>query len=716
MAVTVTTPISGPYIPNGVTKIFAFDFKAGSADEVAVYRVLDGVSTRVLDGDFTATVDADSEGGIVEFSVAPPALGGDLYIASEPNFTREGQYTGEGPFTPKGLNNQFDKAAIRDIYLKDQVERTPRIPIGGATGKYPIVLGDGTWGFSVGSGGGGAATNVRVSITAEFDGQTEFDFSTVLSAAARAAMNAAGTVPWFSAQGVPLEAGEDYTWSPSTWVLTIPGSAKAGEIIGLTNGVSYDQGLVDVRNVVGLADEGSADRIGSKYPITTAAARPIGDRLSDRMPSIWDFYRPDLGDTLSNWSPQLNRAALTDHDIYIPTARRPQGYDLLSPVTQNAGGQMYYGDPTGTGPGSGTEFNIPATFQLGGNGVIIVPPNTAERGCGLADIGFRFFQPDTAVRANLIQYPPALYARNVARMQLKGRVTVYLGWEGFDLQGNNGGLDIDTLRMGCFSRGLIMDGAFDKTNVNTIELWPYGCGAVTESQALYSIYSDGVAIGLELGRVDGFSAKTIKTFRQRIITRNATFDQPGTDGFGTIGELHLDGTYGRLEMGGGKLAVGSWYATTGAGDDFFVKQTGGTLALGACAFALGPGTDTGQALFQVEDGNFSYVGGGIFEAVARQGELFKQTGGDALWFGGNIRSGLNQVRTKAFFEVHGGRCTLKNPRFIDPGTGSGLCVKVTNDEWHDIEINATLTRGFEIPAAGGSGTYKFGSTVQAPVL
>lgn len=711
MAVSTTDTYSGPYEANGSTVEFPFTFKAASASELRVFILADGVEADVSQSEYTVTLTAS--GGTVLFGAAP--IGGDLYIESVPTFEQPIAFSSGQAYRPETVNEANDRAAIRDLFLKSRLDRAPVVPVGGgdAIGRYAFVNADGTWGFSIGSGGGGAGTYISATLTAEADGQAQFDFSE-LPAAFWEALEQAQTAPEFSINGVALDA-EDYQWSSP--ILTIlDNHIHVGDVAGIKAGVTYDQGIVDRRNILGLSDPSAADTVGSKYPLSMAAARAIGDRLSDRMPSIWDFYRPELGDTLDDWSPQMNRAAQTDHDIYFPTARRPQGYDLLSPVTQNAGGQMYYGDPTGTGPGSGTEFNIPATFPLGGNGVIIVPPNTAERGCGLADIGFRFFQPDTAVRANLIQYPPALYARNVARMQLKGRVTVYLGWQGFDFQGNNGGLDIDTLRMGCFSRGLIMDGAFDKTNVNTIELWPYGCGAVTESQALYSIYSDGVAIGLELGRVDGFSAKTIKTFRQRLITRNATFDQPGTDGFGTIGELHLDGTYGRLEYGGGKLAVGSWYATTGDGDDFFVKQTGGTLALGACAFALGPGTETGQALFQIEDGNFSYVGGGIFEAVARQGELFKQTGGDALWFGGNIRSGLNQVRTKAFFEVHGGRCTLKNPRFIDPGTGSGLCVKVTNDEWHDIEINATLTRGFEIPAAGGSGTYKFGSTVQAPVL
>ena len=130
MAVTVTSSISGPYIPNGATTVFAFDFKAASADEVDVYRDQGEGFVLVPSADYTAAVDPDQEGGTVEFAAAPAIGSGSLYIVSEPLFTREGQYTGEGPFTPKGLNSQFDKAAVRDLALKRDVDRAIKVPLG----------------------------------------------------------------------------------------------------------------------------------------------------------------------------------------------------------------------------------------------------------------------------------------------------------------------------------------------------------------------------------------------------------------------------------------------------------------------------------------------------------------------------------------------------------------------------------------------------------
>lgn len=712
MAVSTTDTYSGPYAANGVTVAFPFTFKAVSAADVAVIlRDTSGVEAFADGADFTVAL--EPEGGTVTFAAAPAS--GEVFVVSEPLFLQSVEFASGQPFLPSVVNEVNDRDVIRALYLKREISRAPKIPIGGGrVGQYPIILGDGTWGYSVGSGGaGGAGTYISWGVTATVDGQTDFDFSDMPDAFWQA-MIAAPTSVIFEMNGTTLEPG-DYGWAPPTFTIN-DDHVNAGDIVTLKTGVAFDQGVVDVANVLGLASPTGADAVGSKYPLATTAARPIGDRLSDRMPSIWDFYRPDLGDTLDDWSPQMNRAATTDHDIYFPTARRPQGYDLLAPVTQNAGGQMYYGDPTGTGPGAGTEFNIPATFPLGGLGVIIIPSNLTERGSGLSNIGFRFEQPDTYNRAELIQYPYAVYARDVARMQLLGRVTVYLGYRGFDLIGNNGGLKIDELRLGCFDNGIVLDGSYDKSNINIIELWPYGCGASTESQGLYSIYSDGVANGMDIGRIDGFSAHSIKTFRQRILIHPAVHEEVGTDGFGTIGELHLDGTFGRLEISGSKVAVGCWYATTGEGDDFFINQSGGALSLGPCGWGLGAGGTDGQALIQVSGGRMMNNGGGFYEAIPTNAALLEQTGGDVMWVGGNIASGFNQVRTKPFFDVTGGRISLKNPRFIDPGTGSGACISITNDNWHDVEINTTLTRGFSIPAPGGSGTYKFGATMQAPVL
>ncbi|HEX7819553.1 MAG TPA: hypothetical protein VF463_02925 [Sphingobium sp.] len=163
MSVTVTTSISGPFLHNGATTAFPFNFKAGSASEVTVYRANGADWMPVTSADFTVSVDPDAESGTVEFSVAPGMGSGFLYMVSEPSFAREGQYTGKGPFTPKGLNNQFDRAAVRDIALRRDIDRSLKLPlddnaavnlpaVASRAGRFLFFLPDGGGGVSSGTG------------------------------------------------------------------------------------------------------------------------------------------------------------------------------------------------------------------------------------------------------------------------------------------------------------------------------------------------------------------------------------------------------------------------------------------------------------------------------------------------------------------------------------------------------------------------------------
>lgn len=128
MTVSVTNTLAGPYIPNGVTTTFRFDFKVSSVDEVRVFRVVDGAETDVDPGFFTVVIAADTEGGSVVFTL-PPAPGlGDLYVEPDPLFTQPANFNNNG-FLPRTINPQLDRAALRDLWLKNRVDRSLRLPI-----------------------------------------------------------------------------------------------------------------------------------------------------------------------------------------------------------------------------------------------------------------------------------------------------------------------------------------------------------------------------------------------------------------------------------------------------------------------------------------------------------------------------------------------------------------------------------------------------------
>ncbi len=130
MAVTVGNGvIAGPFTPNGVTTAFAFDFRVLKKEELSVYRgeldAWDEVSASLYD----IVIDA-TEGGEVQF-VVPPAAGEPLYIAATPLFDQGTGYGGgEAPFTPKSLNAEFDRAAMRAAVLKERADRALAVPRG----------------------------------------------------------------------------------------------------------------------------------------------------------------------------------------------------------------------------------------------------------------------------------------------------------------------------------------------------------------------------------------------------------------------------------------------------------------------------------------------------------------------------------------------------------------------------------------------------------
>lgn len=139
MTVTAQSTLAGPFVPNGVTTAFPFTFKAASTSEVAVLRLLSGVWS-VVDPSLYSVSLGTAEGGTVTLAAAPALASGDLYIVSDPSFAQEVSFGAEGPFTPRSLNGALDKAAIRDLVLKDRTDRSIRAPRGEAMDDLPSAV------------------------------------------------------------------------------------------------------------------------------------------------------------------------------------------------------------------------------------------------------------------------------------------------------------------------------------------------------------------------------------------------------------------------------------------------------------------------------------------------------------------------------------------------------------------------------------------------
>jgi hypothetical protein len=129
LSVTVTDPISDGYVPNGATTDFPFDFKIATADEIAVWQVLNGVASLIGPSDYSVSISASGEGGTVTMNVAPATGTGTIYLVSDPSFEQATAFTASGAFSPKTLNDPFDRAAIRDAILRQLADSAIRAPV-----------------------------------------------------------------------------------------------------------------------------------------------------------------------------------------------------------------------------------------------------------------------------------------------------------------------------------------------------------------------------------------------------------------------------------------------------------------------------------------------------------------------------------------------------------------------------------------------------------
>lgn len=149
MTINSTAAVSGPYTATGGTQEFPFYFNAVSAAEVQV-RVNGGLLPLTA---FSIELESDGTG-----TATATLLAGDVvYVESAPDFLQEAQFSRFAPYFPDALNPHLDRAAARDIVLRDAVDRAPQAPRdGSAVGKFASIGPDGGWLFASGTGADGA--------------------------------------------------------------------------------------------------------------------------------------------------------------------------------------------------------------------------------------------------------------------------------------------------------------------------------------------------------------------------------------------------------------------------------------------------------------------------------------------------------------------------------------------------------------------------------
>jgi hypothetical protein len=119
---------SGPYIGNGVTTVFDYEFRILDQAHVKVIRAQAGIETELTLGvDYAVSGVGASGGGSITTTVAPSATETITLLLKVP-FTQETDLENQGPYYAETVEAALDLATMRDQQLAELVSRTVRVP------------------------------------------------------------------------------------------------------------------------------------------------------------------------------------------------------------------------------------------------------------------------------------------------------------------------------------------------------------------------------------------------------------------------------------------------------------------------------------------------------------------------------------------------------------------------------------------------------------
>lgn len=403
------------------------------------------------------------------------------------------------------------------------------------------------------------------------------------------------------------------------------------------------------------------------------------------------------------------------HDIGFEF--KQPGDNYISAIAVSTGGSGYASVPTVTisgGGGSGALARAVLTagavssivITRNGTGYTSAPTVTITGGGGTGATAGAVTRVASVVRANVVQYPYALSARDVSRLML-GNLRITGGYNGLDLRDNTGGLMGGRWEIGCINEGLTGGdaaggtAALDFWHIDTLHFWPFGWQSGTN----YTTYRDGSTVAARLGRIDGIQVKDFSTFTGRVITEAAAGEGP----FGTIGGLQLDGRYARLEFTAGRMAIGAFYGTTDLAGDYKIRVAGGHVNVASAWSATSATTGT-TPLFSAAGGYLSVANMTVANCNPGAAVCQSETNGEMQVHGCTFLGIFGTTRTLAVVrQVGTGVMHCTDNIFQIPGSGTGSAISVETDS-ASITIKDNIYNGWGVtlppePVSGYLGDY-----------
>lgn len=437
------------------------------------------------------------------------------------------------------------------------------------------------------------------------------------------------------------------------------------------------------------------------YP-QTAAEAAVGVMPVSYFYPPGNVFRYETTGQIGDW---LAGTAAYDHGLMIQAAVNtgqpvfmPAGNPYVkTPVTIAVPGQRIEGAGT-----IQTVLSVPSTFNLSALGIFICA-QTAQPGPDLQDFWISFYQPDTAVYANLIAYPPAIYMNNNQPRGKLRRLRITLAKTCIDARTNSGGSYFEDLELSHFDFGLRFNANQDTERVIDCHFWPFGPqgsgGFTTNQLILYMLISN---VGIEMVNAQA----VVISGAVWLCGMGCTFAETiAANMWCQIVASQFD-TGNGLSMSGGEVTIASSYFSQAAGY-LAITHTGGSLDVSDSEIQ---GNNTpGPA---VNSNNTS----GLAARISLTDCLMNGFINNTTAFSITAPTGLTDAIISDNIFTLPQNTNVTNPLIVigavgqsvrlsfqgntanDKGTGTGLLVSCLNDNSHNISGNTFLGWGAALPA------------------
>lgn len=238
------------------------------------------------------------------------------------------------------------------------------------------------------------------------------------------------------------------------------------------------------------------DKIKVTYDQTTAeAAQSVTPTNTGYYPGNILRYGADPTGVADSTT-AIQNASKVSQDVYYP----PGTYKVTDMITLTISQQRHHGE------GVNSVVSVASTFNLARQGVYkwtqsAYPNGAFQNAPQFENLHITCDQSGVSAagtRANLVQYPAALFMRNGPRLKVTNCLIEQF-IIGIDVQGFCAGMVLDTVYLCCYTLGLVIDGNGDTIEMNYLHCIPYDTWTTNQK----NIYFDGGNTNIVTGRNDG---------------------------------------------------------------------------------------------------------------------------------------------------------------------------------------------------------------------